>query len=1097
MSHRLLPNPEIRPKADHSKKRRQHSDAQAPQRKQQSLAALSRRIHGTVLPKRRRVVRACDRCRKLKIKCSGDIPCIHCTVYSYECTYNHPTRGRRRNGAGGSAAGGAKSAGTGAGAGSAGHSADGSSASAAANSSSPTVTALASANPELLAKLSDRLKLYDDILHRLLPDIKLTDLNDNPQPINPMKLMAALNRLRDGGDRIARIYESLPEIPVPYIPTVKLPRGEEEGISGNGSSAGRAVSAVSAGSTNGSATASAGSAPAHAHAHSSAPASSASPSISTPSSPSSPLGREIRIILPSREVALQLIAKTWGSACVLFRFYHRPAFLEDLNELYDMDPAQYTNKQQRFLPLVYSVLACGALFFKSEERTSGGPAARQAVGLTAQDVADEGYRYFIAARKLIDITDTRDTFGIQTIVMLIIFLQCSARLSTCYAYIGIALRAALREGLHRKLDYPFNPIELETRKRLFWTLYKMDIYVNTMLGLPRTISEDDFDQELPLELDDENITVTGYRYDRQGTRLSSSGIANAHTRLMLIMGHIVAALYPVKRHRRRNGGQAAQARGSAVRGNPAQPNGAAQPNSAQGGNSSARVNNSNPAQNSAEIASSTDPAMFVHRVCAGLEKELQDWLDSLPIELKPGISPPAQYLKANRMLHISYLHVRIILYRPFIHYIASAAHRSYTNPALVASIAKARNCISVARVVVKLAGDMIRRRLLSGSYWFSIYTIFFSVACLVYYTHYAPQKLTDGTDDPTYLAVKKDAEAGKKVLDQLKDSSTAARRTYNILNALFEEMNQQAASTRQLEFVTPQMRWPGTSSANTNGAPSASSASSTSASVSNTNSSARSSKSAHARHTRQHSNAGISGIVNGVNFIDGVSTGIRLEAEPLGPLEGSGRSLAPVTNKAPKTPAASDLALPQFPSTMSGLPDDTATMPFELATPFAPPYTGDAQADVPVDTRYVPGPMDQLDMKIFGRFLPPYMLSPTATGTASAAAPIGQATSAQATSVQPVPSSAQATSAPAPTSGVVSPSIDLALAPSNVPPSADDPVPFLPNSAIPAGLSTVVQSEQEREQDSRRRQSTGSSGLGDGLEDFLLDDLFTKDKTDS
>ena len=33
--------------------------------------------------KRRRVTRACDECRRKKIKCDGMQPCTHCTVYSY------------------------------------------------------------------------------------------------------------------------------------------------------------------------------------------------------------------------------------------------------------------------------------------------------------------------------------------------------------------------------------------------------------------------------------------------------------------------------------------------------------------------------------------------------------------------------------------------------------------------------------------------------------------------------------------------------------------------------------------------------------------------------------------------------------------------------------------------------------------------------------------------------------------------------------------------------------------------------------------------------------------------------------------------------
>jgi len=38
---------------------------------------------GMPLQKRRRVTRACDECRRKKIKCDGKQPCTHCSVYSY------------------------------------------------------------------------------------------------------------------------------------------------------------------------------------------------------------------------------------------------------------------------------------------------------------------------------------------------------------------------------------------------------------------------------------------------------------------------------------------------------------------------------------------------------------------------------------------------------------------------------------------------------------------------------------------------------------------------------------------------------------------------------------------------------------------------------------------------------------------------------------------------------------------------------------------------------------------------------------------------------------------------------------------------------
>lgn len=38
---------------------------------------------GIPVQKRRRVTRACDECRRKKIKCDGKQPCTHCAVYSY------------------------------------------------------------------------------------------------------------------------------------------------------------------------------------------------------------------------------------------------------------------------------------------------------------------------------------------------------------------------------------------------------------------------------------------------------------------------------------------------------------------------------------------------------------------------------------------------------------------------------------------------------------------------------------------------------------------------------------------------------------------------------------------------------------------------------------------------------------------------------------------------------------------------------------------------------------------------------------------------------------------------------------------------------
>lgn len=342
---------------------------------------------------------------------------------------------------------------------------------------------------------------------------------------------------------------------------------------------------------------------------------------------------------------------------------------------------------------------------------------------------DEGYKYFIAARKLLDITNTRDLNSIQAVLTLFIFLQCSARLSTCYSYIGVAMRSVLREGFHRKVpdNSPLSLIEIECRKRLFFTIYKLDIYVNAMLGLPRSISPEDWDQTLPLDISDDNITDDKIYFERQNNVLSSAGIANYHTKLLFILDLIMRELYPIK-----------------------------------------KTNN-----------------VISHETVTRLEIKLKNWVDSLPMELKPNAKTiPPKYERANKLLHLSFLHVQIILYRPFIHFLSRNFVSSNTDKL---SLQRAKNSIVVARTVVRMAQDMVNKNLISGSYWYACYTIFYSVAGLLFYIHEAD--LPDKDSARKYYEILKDAECGRNVLIQLKDTSMAANRTYNILNKLFEKLN--------------------------------------------------------------------------------------------------------------------------------------------------------------------------------------------------------------------------------------------------------------------------------------------------------------------
>lgn len=70
--------------------------------------------------------------------------------------------------------------------------------------------------------------------------------------------------------------------------------------------------------------------------------------------------------LPQKESARLLCQCALDDACALLRFVHQPTFWSKFDRAYDIPSDQYSHEETHFLPLLYSVLAVGALFAKAE-----------------------------------------------------------------------------------------------------------------------------------------------------------------------------------------------------------------------------------------------------------------------------------------------------------------------------------------------------------------------------------------------------------------------------------------------------------------------------------------------------------------------------------------------------------------------------------------------------------------------------------------------------------------------------------------------------------------------------------------------------------
>lgn len=69
--------------------------------------------------------------------------------------------------------------------------------------------------------------------------------------------------------------------------------------------------------------------------------------------------------LPTRAVAKALSENSLNCACALLRFLHKPSFYRMFDRIYDVPPENFGDEENRFLPLLYVVLAVGCMFQRS------------------------------------------------------------------------------------------------------------------------------------------------------------------------------------------------------------------------------------------------------------------------------------------------------------------------------------------------------------------------------------------------------------------------------------------------------------------------------------------------------------------------------------------------------------------------------------------------------------------------------------------------------------------------------------------------------------------------------------------------------------
>ncbi|KAJ5588406.1 hypothetical protein N7537_011084 [Penicillium hordei] len=207
---------------------------------------------------------------------------------------------------------------------------------------------------------------------------------------------------------------------------------------------------------------------------------------------------------PPRLVSDQLINIFFQEWAPLYPVVHRPTILKAYE--------QYLNNYETLQRNPHVMAQLNLIF---------GIAALSSMSRTNQDPTffEENW-----SATLDSFSSETSISSLQCFVLGQIYCMTKGDYRTLLRYRALGVDICHQLGLHEQQESSGNPLEYETRKKVFWSQYVLDRFCSALTGLPVLLREEDIETEYPVDVDDENVTETGFLPTLPGesTRISSA-----------------------------------------------------------------------------------------------------------------------------------------------------------------------------------------------------------------------------------------------------------------------------------------------------------------------------------------------------------------------------------------------------------------------------------------------------------------------------------------------------------------------------------------------------------------------------------------------
>ncbi|KDQ08707.1 hypothetical protein BOTBODRAFT_138635 [Botryobasidium botryosum FD-172 SS1] len=240
-----------------------------------------------------------------------------------------------------------------------------------------------------------------------------------------------------------------------------------------------------------------------------------------------------RLEFPPPDLMRILIDAYFRYVNIFFPVFHRPTFENQVRD-------KLHHREMDFASALLFTCALGARYV-TDRRTQ----------LEEYDIRSSGWKYFEQVMRLRkSILAPATLHDLQSIALMAAFLQTTSAPHSGWTAAGIGLRLAQDVGAHRKKPCtPENRLEDQLWKRAFWCLVCVDRGASSSLGRPAALQDEDFDIDFPLEVDDEYWTHPDPEraFKQPDNQPSLIAFFNCYLRLMQISSFVMRTIYTLNK----------------------------------------------------------------------------------------------------------------------------------------------------------------------------------------------------------------------------------------------------------------------------------------------------------------------------------------------------------------------------------------------------------------------------------------------------------------------------------------------------------------------------------------------------------------------